>query len=259
MDRSVYLTNLRRLRITGANPGIPHAAALLAACPHLGNLRLAADLLDQGVCIALPAVKVKEAFWRLTKKGSCLWLRPDRVIPTHKISPGERHIPAFQSGEEPPKFLQEALRYPEVHWPCDLQVDTSLFSGWFEVCDPMQPITGQGGCKPLTAGCATFKVSLEYLQRLAPKQLPTEFNRAVIHGSVTDIERDELRGTTTKLFRYCSGCGHWLARHCCPGCGIEFPAFRVPHEQGFAIPDLLLIKWRESRLWPFTQDPSVWR
>ena len=254
MDRGVYRVNLQRLRWVG-NTENEYKAALVAATPHIGNPKMMLQKLDYGKSIALPSVLVQGAFWRLSRQeDDRLRLEPDRVLHGPK---GRKDTEAFQSGHGRPAFLTEASNYAERNWPCSLKTNNPVFSGWFELCDPAQTGMGElGGCKPITAGCATFRTGLEYLKRLDPNQRRREFNRSIIHSSVLGIERDELRGPTATLFRHCIRCGHWLQPDHCPGCKMRFPRFQVSHTQEFFLPDCLVIGWQQ-RGQAFARDPSA--
>lgn len=259
LDRSAYIANLTTLRHSAPSLAEMPLTAFKLVCPHIGNMHRVRKELQAGGSVALPSVRVQGAYWQLSSLNGWLSLSAGRIVPPHEAHRATGRSLVVQSGGQPPIFLQDALSYGGRAWRQHLIADRSTAIGWFELYDPAQPNNGPlGGCKPVTAGCASFRVTFAHIAPMSPNERHKELNTTLVNHSVLPIERDELRGSNPRLFRHCAQCGYWLHADRCVICRMSFPPFQTAHTQGLTLPIPLIKAWlRRGRR--FTHNPADWR
>lgn len=186
--------------------------------PHITD-RDGAAFIRAGAPVALPAIAVRGAFWRIVARDEHVIILPWRTPSSfgHADAVHKR----FPSQDESLLYVGEALAYSREQWGSYMDDDTYASAVKIELRDPKGE--GEGGVLAATAYAWLTKP----LMRLDELVLPPALHAEEFEAALTSITTDTLPGMERcgwwpEVIQYCARCGHYLGFTQCQGCNSQF-------------------------------------
>ena len=198
--------------------------------PHLKGLSSLRTPLLKGAAVALPALWVRGAFWRVQLTAERhLHVEACRTAESYKGEGAQNRQP---TPEPEPLFLAQALDYAERTWPHALRNDTSLSAALFTLCDPAT----LGGAAIVKHCSAVFSADILQFPQDDPEILSDLLGKHVVGTAELPLKQQEWLGDGTTQFYHCLRCGRALLPTRCSGCNVQYAKPQQFPERAMPLP-----------------------